>query len=218
MDEALEHAGIVLELFPVPKKTKKSLDVEADANNFKPGHPDFSGYLKNKMAEFYSKRGETLRTWAREKGLSVEDFDTGKLPSDGEDWTPTEGQHRRDQQQLYLILYLEHLLFSTGIAISKLVEFADSKVADGTMSKKRLILPGYRRLKKWVFSIGKEDSSLDSETPDSMEAGSHNVYMGSGFRSKKDPEHLPARNAWERFGNGVRTIPRFLGSAESAFG
>lgn len=174
--------------------------------------------MKDNMAEFYSKRGETLKTWAREKGLSEEEFDAGKVPSDSENWTSTEAQHRRDQQQLYLILYLEHLLFLTGIAISKLVEFADSKVADGTMSKKRLILPGYRRLKKWLLSIGKEDSSLDSETPDSMEAGNHNVYMGAGFNSKKDPEHLPAKNAWEKFGNGIRTIPRFLGSTESTFG
>jgi hypothetical protein len=86
------------------------------------------------------------------------------------------------------------------------------------MKRNRLIVPGQRRLKKWVLSIGKEDSAVDTESPDSMEAGNNNIYMGPGFNPRKDPEHLPPATAWQRFGNGVRTIPRFLSSIESAFG
>jgi hypothetical protein len=212
----MEHAGFMLELLPNPKK--KTGDVEAEGTDPCPGHPEFSKYLNQKMADFYSNRGKTLKAWARTKGLSEGQFDSTKPPADSNIWTADEAQHRRDQQQLYLILYLEHLLYSTGIAISKLVEFADKKVADGTMKKKRLILPGNRRLKKWILNIGKEDSSVDTASPDSLEAGSHHVYMGAGFNPKRDPEHLPAKNAWEKFGNGIRTIPKFLGSTESAFG
>jgi hypothetical protein len=212
------HAGLVLELLPKPKTKKGSNDVEAEGSDPRPGHPDFGKYLEQKMLDFYSKRGKTLIAWAREKGLSQDAFDATELPTDTKDCTPTDAQHRRDQQQLYLILYLEHLLYSTGIAISNLVKFADQKVEDGTMSKKRLIWPGNRRLKKWILSIGREDTSVDTESPDSMEAGTNTVYMGSGFNPKKDPEHLPAVTAWQKFGNGIRTIPRFLGSAESAFG
>lgn len=51
-----------------------------------------------------------------------------------------------------------------------------------------------------------------------MESGGNNVYMGSGFGPKKDPEHLPPKTAWQHFGNGIRTIPRLLSSTESAFG
>lgn len=112
---------------------------------------------------------------------------------------------------------MEHLLYLTSIAIKALVEFADQKVKDGTMKKNHLILPGQRRVRKWILSIGREDTSVDTESPDSMEAG-NNVYMGSGFNPRKDPEHLPPKNAWERFGNGIRTISHFLGSPESAFG
>jgi len=86
------------------------------------------------------------------------------------------------------------------------------------MKKNRLILPGQRRIKKWILSIGREDTSVDTESPDSMEAGMNNVYMGSGFNPRKDPEHLPPKTAWQHFGNGIRTIPRFLGSTECAFG
>jgi hypothetical protein len=42
--------------------------------------------------------------------------------------------------------------------------------------------------------------------------------MGAGFNSKKDPEHLPATTAWEKFGDRIRTIPHLLRSTESAFG
>lgn len=51
-----------------------------------------------------------------------------------------------------------------------------------------------------------------------MESGSRNIYMGSGFFPRKDPEHLPPNTAWQHFGNGIRKIPHFLGSTESAFG
>jgi hypothetical protein len=86
------------------------------------------------------------------------------------------------------------------------------------MKKNRLIHPGPHRIRKWIVSLGTEDSTVDSNTPDSLEGASSTVYLGSGFNKKRDPEHLPATTAWEKFGNGIRTIPHFLGSAESAFG
>jgi hypothetical protein len=49
------------------------------------------------------------------------------------------------------------------MAIFEMMEYAEKKVADGTMKKNRLILPGQRRLRKWILSIGREDSSLDGE-------------------------------------------------------
>lgn len=86
------------------------------------------------------------------------------------------------------------------------------------MKKKHFIFPGKRRLYKWVMNLHKEDSTVDETTPDSLESSQSTVYMGAGFGKRKDPEHLPAKNAWETFGNGIRTIPRFLGSLESSFG
>lgn len=43
-------------------------------------------------------------------------------------------------------------------------------------------------------------------------------YLGQGFGKKKDPEHLPPRNAMEKIGEGIRLIPRFFRSESSAFG
>lgn len=109
-------------------------------------------------------------------------------------------------------------LYSAGTAVAALVRFADKKVEQGVMKRNRLIVPGQRRIKKWILSIGQEDLNPGHESPDSLEAGSHNVYLGAGFDSKKDPEHLPPATAWQRFGNGIRIIPRFLKSDESIFG
>ena len=217
MDEGLEHAGLLLELIPKPKK-KKSADIEEKGADPKPGDPEFFNFLNKKIEDFYGKRGEGLKAWAKQKGLSQEQFDTVRSPLEGQEYTPTEAQHRRDQQQLYLILYLENLLYSTAFAISQLVKFADKKVEEGKLKKNRLLVPGKRRIKKWIVSLGKEDSNVDHESPDSLEAGNNTVYMGSGFSPQKDPEHLAPQTAWQYFGNGIRTIPRFLGSTESAFG
>lgn len=217
MDEGLQHTGLLLELTPRPK-AKQGDDIEGQAGDPKPGDADFAKYLDHKMVEFYDRKGSTLKAWARQKGLSAEQFDRVRSPGPGEDWTPDEAQHRRDQQQLYLILYFEHLLFSCGTAISNLVKFADSKVEDGTMKKNHLIAPGLRRLRKWVTEIGQEDVNVDTESPDSLEAGVNTVYLGSGFNPRRDPEHLPPTTAWQRFGNRIRAFPHFMGSAESAFG
>lgn len=86
------------------------------------------------------------------------------------------------------------------------------------MKKKRLIAPGQRRIKKWIMGLAGEDATVDTEYPDSTEASMNSVYMGAGFNKRKDPEHLPPQTAWQHFGNALRTIPRFLGSPESAFG
>lgn len=107
---------------------------------------------------------------------------------------------------------------ATGEAVQDLVAFAEAKAEDGTMSKKRLIFPSGRRLRKWFLGIFSNEDSTAEDSPDIMETGTNVVYLGQGWMNKKDPEHLPAKNAWERFGNGVRRFSRFFGSPESVFG
>jgi hypothetical protein len=110
MDEGMEHVGLVLEFNKPPKKKKGENDVEAKGTDFKPGDPEFSKFLKQKMKDFYGSRGQTLKAWARNKGLSEEMFDELNTEHKGNEYTPDEAQHARDQQQLYLILYMEFLV------------------------------------------------------------------------------------------------------------
>ena len=72
---------------------------------------------------------------------------------------------------------------------------------------------------KWIRrSIKPEDSGSD-HTPDNSEAGAPNIYVGDSLKgTRKDPERLAPRNAWERLGQRILVIPRVLGSPEAAFG
>lgn len=96
------------------------------------------------------------------------------------------------------------------------VAFTEEKTRDGSMTKKHLIVPNGRRMKKWFLSIFGGDSAAE-ESPEFMERGGNVVFVGQGWK-RKDPEHLPATNFWQRLGNGLRNFSNFFGSAEAVFG
>lgn len=99
-----------------------------------------------------------------------------------------------------------------------LVEFADNKVADGTMKRNRLIFPARRRLRKWMASIFNAVDSAAAESQDVFERGPRLVRMGESFGQKRDPEHLPPVNWWQRTGQTLRSASELVGSEESMFG
>lgn len=120
MDEGLEHAGLVLELLSPPKAKKgksdgksaqEDADVEAKGDEIKPGDDGFGDFLEKQLKEFYNKRGQVLQTWARERNLTQQEFDETTSPAnDGSPILDTQIKHEKDQQQLYLILYMEYLV------------------------------------------------------------------------------------------------------------
>ncbi len=77
IDQGLEHAGLQLELLPRPKAKSKASgsegasepDVEDRGGAVRPGEPGFARAIDEKVKMFYSTRSETLRLWARERGL-----------------------------------------------------------------------------------------------------------------------------------------------------
>ncbi|EFQ34474.1 hypothetical protein CGRA01v4_00096 [Colletotrichum graminicola] len=215
MDQGLNHASIVLELVPRPKKTKTD-DVENEAGtkaDAKPGDVGFSELLAKRVQDFNGKRGVMLKAWLRERRhvteQELQDLNLKRLET---------RMRERDQTQLYVMLYMEKLMLALGEAVQDLVMFADSKVADGTMGRKRLIIPSQKRIKKWFKGIGSTEDASPEQTPDIAEMGANIVYAGDGYNKKKDPEHLPARTAWEHFGNYLRQFSGFVGSGESMFG
>jgi hypothetical protein len=106
----------------------------------------------------------------------------------------------------------------TARGVLDFVKFADSKVADGTMAKNRLIYPTWKQLKKWFWdTLSREDGNLDYQTY-STRSGSPTVYLNDAIPLEKDAEHLPPSTVWEKVTDQFRIIPRVFGSAESAFG
>ncbi|KAK4119617.1 hypothetical protein N657DRAFT_684256 [Parathielavia appendiculata] len=217
IDQGLEHAAMCLELIPRPKKVTgkagkpgpntSDIDIEAQQQP-EPGNPGFAGVLDNRIQAFYSRKGELLKKWVQERGISL-DENISDHPY---------FRSERDQVQLYIILYMENLMHASGEAVQDLVDFADEKIEDGTMSKKRLIAPTLHRLRKWFIAVLSDEDASAEQTPDAMEAGANFVSFGGNYNRKKNPEHLPPETAWQRFGNGLRKISKFFGSQESAFG
>jgi hypothetical protein len=229
MDEAMTHILLTLKFIKAPK-TKNTVagasdDIEAKAESVKAGDKGFSAYYEQKIDEFYQSRDTTLKDWFAQKGLgmppgSYRDH-VGRV-----DWAKqlelvSTITRQRNQRELFVALYMEYLMWVTSKSILDLVRFADKKVEDGTMTKKRLILPGRKRMNKWVMGIFNSDTTQeDMGAVDAGVAtsGDYRVSLGQAYGGKKDPEHLPATSMWQRFGNGLRKMPHFLRSDHSVFG
>jgi hypothetical protein len=220
MDGGLEHALLRLDLLKPPKKKKG--DQEAKGDTVQPGDPNFAIYLERESNEFYHGKEITLEAWLERKGVKLKGDtfqDTVDSQSTFEELSRQHTFIRQDnKRQLYVLLYIVFLLHSVSEAILELVKFADER--NQAETKKKLILPGRKRLKKWVASAFKVQDSNHTDEPTlvGLERDSTVVQMGDAFKTKRDPEHLPPANAWEKFGDMVRAFPRFLRSSESAFG
>ncbi|KAK4212025.1 hypothetical protein QBC37DRAFT_401957 [Rhypophila decipiens] len=212
IDQGLEHAVICLEIVPRPKP-RPGKDVEAQAGKLQPGDPGFAQAIDRKIKAFNLRRGELLRAWVGEREAALQEE---RIDNPGYKYSAA--RLERDQVQFYILLFMENLMHTAGIAVHELTAFADSKVEDGTMKKSRLILPGFRRLKKWFIGIVSNEDSSAEQSPDLMEGTPNIIYFGDGYNRKKDPEHLPPATAWQRFGQLLRSLSKFFGSEESAFG
>lgn len=236
MNEGMDHCMYQLRLKDPPKEKKKAKkngkkdnnateeDVEAKAQSTKPGDKGFADYFAEKAQVFHSGKKEALRQWCERKGVVLpDDFFDHPLdaPFKFQDWRKNETieVYLLFQRQLYMFLYMEFLLYCASQAIFDFIEFADEKVNSGKMSKTRLIVPGFKRMRKWLFSVFKdEDEAVEEHGLGDIHASASIVSMGQAFYKRKDPEHLPPTNAGEKIGNALRSIPGFLRSPESAFG
>lgn len=224
MGEALDHILLVLEFKAPPKKDAKT-DVEAKGDAVCPGDPGFAAYYERKIDEFYTSREVSLREWCDQKGISMPSSDS--FEADEHTPWPSELEKTstlargRDQRQLFVVLYMEWLLWSASRSILDLVKFADGKVQDGTMRTRRFIYPGQKQMRKWVMSIFDAEASTEEQQLDRSTTHTErndNVYLGDAFKGRRDPEHLPPTNKWQKAGNAFRAIPNALRSPHSNFG
>jgi Putative ER transporter, 6TM, N-terminal len=214
MQEGLTHISYVLELAKRPKKGAK--DIEKASKHPEPGEKGFVTYLENEMRDFGKHRESTLKSWCERKGIDLPTAfwdDPTQYYSMEDEKAAGLLRQKENQQQLYLVLYVEYLTWSIGQSILKMVRYADGKVADGTMSKKRIILPGWKRIVKWIRRVFDPD---DTDSTDDIEIGSANIWVGDSLKARKDPEHLPPTTLMQKTTGGFRAIPRFLGSSASA--
>ncbi|KAK0315294.1 hypothetical protein LTR82_012621 [Friedmanniomyces endolithicus] len=218
IDAAIMHVLITLELVPAPKKTA---DEESKGDQPLPGSSTFAETYQKQVNDFYHSKVITLSDWCKEHDID--------LPHDFFDSTFIKPEHllirdehkrERYQRQLFFTLYLEYLSWRAGSAVLDLVLWADRRKQEGALKRNKLIFPGSKTLYKWFWAVfGREDFSNDGSYLAEMDSGgAEATYLGEDFMRRKDPEHLPPRNAFERMGESVRKLPRFFRSDESAFG
>jgi hypothetical protein len=218
LDESILHTLVLLGLAPSPKK-KVDGDIETGAGTPKPGDLNFGDYLEQRLQDFRKERSSEIQLWAEEKGLSSAFKNTAQHPTPPANVNETNpGPAAREilaSRRLHIVLYMEYLLYSTAKAILAIVRFAESKVADGTMAKRRFIFPAY----KTVLKIAKDLINGDEPGPDTQDIDPlGETILGDSFQAPKDPEHLPPKNARQAWGDRVRAIPKFLGSDAVRFG
>ncbi|KAK3072870.1 hypothetical protein LTS18_014550, partial [Coniosporium uncinatum] len=217
---------LTLELKKKPKESSQNEDdIERGAQAARPGDRTFAEYMNQKITQFHSGKQYALQRWCERRGIDLppdffEHSSTANIIKSPSNKTKEEQRcHQRQQRQLYLLLYLETLLYCSSKAVLDLVHFADERVAHGKMSKTRLIVPAFKKLRKWLMSVFKEeDSSMEDNLHLSGETGGSKVYVGEAYSGRKDPEHLPPTNVVEKLGDYVRKIPNFLRSSQAAFG
>lgn len=214
--ESLQH--IVYQLgFEKRPKARANPDVEKTADSsHEPGDPEFSKHLEHAMYTFQQHRLGCIQEWAKSKNLTLPKHfwrnttDKPQLHRLG----TTLIREKVNQHQLYMILYMNFLHMAVGRALLRLTRYADSLVEDGTMKQRRIIFPGWRRLKElFTGAIFQSDSDITS----GVNNGS-SVYLGDGFSNKKDPEHLPPTNIYERITDTLRWLPHALRTRHSLFG
>lgn len=217
----LDHIAYQLELEKRPKqkaKHKTRNDIEENASSTpQPGDAGFAKYLESELKTYQSERNDVIRDWAEDRNLTLPKH-FWESQTEGKPLKRQETVVMRrnlNQHQLYLVLYMNFLNHSVGQAILNLAKYADGLVEDGTMKKKRFINPGLRRLRKLLegaFMEGNNDETLSGEAN-----GGTNIYLGDALNKRKDPEHLPPTNWYERSTDYLRKIPSALSSGHAKF-
>ncbi|KAJ5752596.1 hypothetical protein N7520_009513 [Penicillium odoratum] len=231
IDEGLLHISYVLHLTKRPKRVAVAMnsegtqedekDVEASADNTAPGDKGFAAHYQQKLSAFRSAKKIALQTWAEEKGVSLPPDFFEHPPVDslkGDFFDASASYQDRSRRQLYLFLYMEQLLSSTGQTVLGFVEYADGVAAKGKLSRTRLIIPGFKRSWKWAKTFLSAHDHHEDDHMGDIHTQSTSLELGEAYRHRKDPEHLPPANLFQELGDRVRVIPRFLRSFESSYG
>ena len=115
-------------------------------------------------------------------------------------------------------LQMEQLLESSARSVLEFAKFADERLKSGKLRRKHLVIPGGKRLRKWVLATFKvQNNNMDDNMVD-MNTQTANFELGEAYTRRKDPEHLPPETVFEHIGDKVRWIPSALRSSESSYG
>ena len=212
VEAALIHVALVLGLeHHKPETPNNTDDPEGKACAY-PGDSTFVEHFHKQVHEFHGRKSNTLRRWYKTKQSSKVHEDHQESDS-----ISLLTFSREDQEQFFVILYMQHLFHTLLDSTFALVRFAEDHRASS--SERQLIVPGRRKLSKFLRNLFKEqDTTVDIDVGNSSVPPTHVVALGDAFGIKRHPEHLPPTNTWQVLGDGLRKVSRFVSGQQSMFG
>ncbi|KAJ6023813.1 hypothetical protein N7540_004610 [Penicillium herquei] len=227
VNQGLKYFLLALELIK-PKhldKQKKAhrggvhaTDEEARGETLSPLQSDFTSRFEEELHEYYSRRKDLPEALA-----SLEAFSVSEKAGAGTESRSSRilGADADVRQEFFLILFMGHLQDDLLNATLQLVKFADSKIADGTMKRGRLIFPRQKSIREWLsLSTGPKDENVkaQSDSRQSSRVDPGDIHRPQAFTGFPDPEHLPPENIWEKSSMILRSISHVIRSEQSLFG
>nr|POF21092.1 hypothetical protein CFP56_66506 [Quercus suber] len=208
IDEGLEHIAISLQLASETRQHHADIETGVGQRHPKPGEENFAAHYNQRSLAFLASKRKMLRDWCISHDATPQWMQDGRL----------DHSHRRLRHQLFVCLFVEFLLFSISRRVYDMILFVESIKISGKLSRNRLIVPGSKRMRKWLIeTFARKVEGHGAEQIDLGEKGVA-VSLGAGYGLSKDPEHLPPSSKWQRGTNWLREIPRFLASPASSFG
>jgi hypothetical protein len=147
LDGAFQHVLLTLE-FVKPEKKQKQPDEESKGDEpAKPGTPGYAEVFKQKVDEFYDSKQKTLQEWCKQHGIELPpDFFESSFVRPQSISPGDESIRERRQRQLFLVLYLEYLLWRCSDSILKLILYVDKRKQEGAFKKSKVIFPGSKTI------------------------------------------------------------------------
>jgi hypothetical protein len=177
------------------ERRQKEADEETGLPSLCPTSVDFASLFRARLQEYSTSQWNDLPGMLGSEKTSDAASEDQTLPADSD-----------ISQELFLLLYMAHLQESLLTATADFICFANSKVADGTMKRNKLIYPRIS-LREWLSISRKSD---DNDQTPSAEDNELEKYP--------DPEYLPPSNPWEKASTILRHISHLIKSEESVFG
>jgi hypothetical protein len=187
INEGLEHVLRTLSLPKQPIKKPSQEDSEAVGDQPKPGDTNYAHYYKCRADEFQQSKQLMLRGFCHVHDIELsDDFFTNSANRDFEapSWmnegtfTPARRALRR---QLMIVLYIEFLLYSISRRVLDLIHCADELRDAGKLSQRRLIVPGLKRVRKWMYSSLFQEQDVDAEEDADIDGAATNVRLGAAL-------------------------------------
>ena len=187
VDEGLQHIALTLQITRTGKGEISKDDREAVGDAPKPGDKNFATYYFRRIEDFQKSKELMLRGWCSIHNIELSDDFFSDPNTNGFEAPPWMNSgnfseaRKALRRQLMIMLYIEFLLYSISRRVYDFIKCSDDLRDCGKLGGRRLIVPGYKRLRKWIFSSLLLEQDVDSEDVMDVNESSTEVRLGQAY-------------------------------------